>query len=124
MADTPENKLSDLLNHLEKLDDDLPVSIKIGNQDEKWVIKVSDLKNILMGVLFENPALRKENRIRLEANAALQEQMIEGETLSFEPPNWEYRWVESDFDELDEIGADGWEAVLISGPLILFKRPK
>lgn len=49
---------------------------------------------------------------------------VKGETLWAEPRKWEYRWLHNDDDDLDEVGADGWEAVLISGPLILFKRQK
>lgn len=55
---------------------------------------------------------------------------VKGETLSFEPPKWEYRMIkmEEGFnkDHLNHLGDVGWEMIMmdIGNDLCVFKRSK
>ncbi len=74
MDDIPFN-LANLLKHLDKSPDNLPLSIEIDGHE--WITQTGDLKNILRGAMFENPALREALNEAHGEIEALQEQ-IEG----------------------------------------------
>lgn len=119
-----------LRHHLEKLPNDSPLTINIPIYPgvDTTDSTVGEIKDILLESLFSVPSL---NEALAEAHALIEtlqdkiQTFVQGETLTFVPPKWEYKWI-TDYDEINELGAKGWEAVLIdteeNAKDILFKR--
>ncbi|MCP4083150.1 MAG: hypothetical protein GY743_23255 [Planctomycetaceae bacterium] len=106
-----------LLQYIADLPPDRKTHINVdGKNGCHWEGTLQELKNILQDAVSFR-----------EIETALKEvhPIVAGETLPVSLPKWEYRWYLSDRGEhLAEIGQDGWEAILLDGKNILFKRPK
>ena len=115
----------DLLRYVEGCDANRPISIFI--EGASFDFEAQDLKDILLIALFEGPALRKSLDAANKDIETLQEQKA-GETLTFEPPKWEYSTVYlSSYQEphdgrLNKLGAVGWELIALTNSVAYFKR--
>lgn len=120
MADKKQ-LFGDLLRYVEGGDANRPISIFIGGAT--WDFEAQDLKDILLTALFEVPALRKSLDTAIKDVETLQEQ-IAGETLTFEPPKWEY--VSTPFNPIliNKRGGEGWELIQVDfdKETAIFKR--
>lgn len=118
-----------MLAQIEKLPSDAPVKIKASDNSFYWDVMAVDIKNLLMSFLFVVPALRNERNSALKKVEMLQEQ-ISVETLSFEPPKWEY--IDVSFNpaniitRFNEMGGDSWELAYCNWDqkYAIFKRQK
>jgi hypothetical protein len=136
LSDLPDT-IGALLDHLGDFPEDTLVTIEIRGQDEKWSFTVKAIKNILMRVLFDMPDLRKRLSLALKDVETLQEQIagvhgIKGETLTVEPPKWEYSTIQFNprmnyITKFSQLGDDGWELVQMcfekNDEFAVFKRP-
>lgn len=117
--------VENLLRHTDDLPENATTTIRIDcPSGYNWHGALWDLRDALkkaveMASLKE--ALNRQGAIR------------PGETLTFEPPRWEYRFLESIYSTterletlLNEMGREGWELVNIEFKhgRAIFKRPK
>lgn len=121
----------DLLRYVEGGDANRPISIFI--EGANWDFEAHDLKDILLTALFEVPSLKKSLDLAHKDVETLQEQIAGAgsETLSFEPPTWEYDYIPFNpimnyIAAFNKRGSEGWELVHCDfrQGIALFKRPK
>lgn len=116
--------VKNLLRHTSDISEDASVTISVDCQSGyTWQGELWDLRDALQKAV-ELAELKKT----LTAQVPLIP-TIPSETLSFEPPMWEYKMIKASnvgIDMLDTLGSEGWEIISlnIEDNVILFKRPK
>lgn len=122
MTDDEKERFLNLLKTVEKVSPDAAVGIDIGGGSDHY-FSAQELKDVLMTVLLETPALREALTIWQEP--------VPGETLSFKPSPWEYDYIPFNplmnyINAFNKKGADCWELVHcdFEKGIAIFKRPK
>lgn len=124
-------RLENWIRYTEQFPKDTRVRIEfLATSGPVFNLTGGELKDILMTVWFDVPALRKALDDASRENETLKEQIVD-ETLSFETsPKWEYEFFIFNpgmniIAKSNQMGAVGWEMIYIDfvESRIIFKRP-